>query len=439
MKSQTNVKARLQSLQCHFTWDELTKETKPGTVKETVENIGTDKRNCWLPHIYNLQGYLHHRLGSDDKALKFLHRATEDFHRRHDAEEGPWLMVNYGNLAWLLHLMGRQAESERYLALAEGLMSGSQDELHPEVAAEKAWTLMALVSDHLQKVEELLLAAVEGEPERVEWKTTLVLASVRAQKHKRFLNRETWQRLHRARQEDPKNLCIAVTLLYHQARRGEDVEDEAWELARQVLRSPVSSYSGLKQLLRLYKDFLSIDEAVQMAEDALREHPDERYLKRCAALSYYWKITCNKGAPVTSSMKDRAIRLHQEVIALYPDTCLVKKMHLADVHAQTVQEHLRNPERMKNQATADRMYQELFKHYPDPANQQLLFNHYGRLWNRRKNYRHALECHKSAAMMEPQGYYRDLSIKFLQITLARYTKWAAEIEEFLENLPGDEP
>ncbi|KAM9832129.1 interferon-induced protein with tetratricopeptide repeats 1-like [Neosynchiropus ocellatus] len=416
------MEARLKSLQCHFTWDEVSQETKPQAVRDDLEDVGTDEGNCWLPHIYNLQGYLHHRLGSDDKALEFLHRATEDFHRRRDAERGPWLMVNYGNLAWLLHLMGRQAESERYLALAEGLMSESQDELHPEVAAEKAWTLMALVSDHLQKVEELLLAAVEREPERVEWKTTLVLAAVRAQKHESSLKEDTWQRLHRARQEDPENLYVAVKLLHHRARRGEDVADEARELARQVLRSPVSSYSGLKPALRLYKEILSIDEAVQLAEDALREHPDERYLKRCAALSYYWKIIYNEGDPVTPSMKDRAIRLHQEVIALYPDTCLVKEINLTNIHA------------CGDVWRADQMYQELLERSLSPAHQQMLFNFYGRhLFYKCRDYRRSMEYHWRAATVEPQGYHRDHSIRFLKKSLGRYRRvMSPEILAFLK-------
>ncbi|XP_053709426.1 interferon-induced protein with tetratricopeptide repeats 2-like [Synchiropus splendidus] len=426
-ESQTNMEARLKSLQCHFTWDELTNETKPGTVKETLENIGIDEGNYWLPHIYNLQGYLHHRLGSDKEALQFLHQATEDFHRRHGPEEGPWLMVNYGNLAWLLHLTGQQSESERYLSLSEDLMGGIQGELHPEVAAEKAWTLMALVSNHLKTVEELFLAAIEREPERVEWKTSLVLALVRAEKHESSLKEDTWQRLHRARQEDPENLYIAVKLLCHRAKQGEDVADEARNLAQEVLRSPASSYSGLKQMLRLYNNVLSPDEAVKLAEDALIEHPDEHYLKRCAALGYYLKITFNEGDPVPPFMMDRAIWLHQDVIALYPGTRLVKLIHLANIHA------------CRDQRTADQMYWDLFAQFPDQAHQQMLCNHYGRLWNKRRDYPKSLYYHKKAAMMETQGFYRDNSIKYLETCAARYRKWASDIEEFLNHLPGVEP
>ncbi|KAM8889561.1 interferon-induced protein with tetratricopeptide repeats 1-like [Synchiropus picturatus] len=423
-ESQTNMEARLKSLQCHFTWDELTEETKPGTVKETLENIGIDEGNYWLPHIYNLQGYLHHRLGSDEEALQFLHQATEDFHCRYGPEEGPWLMVNYGNLAWLLHLTGQQSESERYLSLSENLMGGV---LHPEVAAEKAWTLMALVSNHLKTVEELFLAAIERKPERVEWKTSLVFALVRAEKHESSLKEDTWQRLYRARQEDPENLCIAMKLLYHRAKQEEDVADEARNLAQEVLRSPVSSYSGLKQMLRLYSYFLSRDEAVKLAEDALIEHPDEHYLKWCAALCYYWKITDKKGDLVPPSMMDRAICLHQDVIALYPGTCLVKLIHLANIHA------------CRDQRRADQMYSDLFAQFPDPAHQQMLCNHYGRLWNKRRDYGKALYYNKKAAMMEPQGFYRDNSMKYLKRCAARDRKLASDIEEFLNHLPRVDP
>eukprot|EP00064_Thunnus_orientalis_P023288 superscaffoldBa00008650_g23522 len=62
------------------------------------------------------------------------------------SDEGPWLVVNYGNLAWLHHHLGEEEESQTYLSKVDTLLkeypSPSQDELHPEIYAEKAWTLM---------------------------------------------------------------------------------------------------------------------------------------------------------------------------------------------------------------------------------------------------------------------------------------------------------
>ena len=91
-----------------------------------------------------------------------------------------------------------------------------------------------------------------------------------------------------AKEQDPENLYLAAYYLEQCAKKGERIEDEARELARKVLRNPVSSYSGIRPLIRLYRNSFSIDEAIELAEEALENHPDERYLKGCAALCYKW-------------------------------------------------------------------------------------------------------------------------------------------------------
>ncbi|KAF3835581.1 hypothetical protein F7725_028139 [Dissostichus mawsoni] len=112
-QSQTLV-SKLEALQCHFTWDLDISTSLLNHRRDNLEDIGTNDGNPWLGHIYNLRGFIQYKLGSNKEAQKFFNKATEAFSRIRSADEGPWLVVNYGNLAWLHHHLGDQAESEAY-------------------------------------------------------------------------------------------------------------------------------------------------------------------------------------------------------------------------------------------------------------------------------------------------------------------------------------
>eukprot|EP00064_Thunnus_orientalis_P023325 superscaffoldBa00008692_g23561 len=91
-KSQTTLEAKLGALQCHFTWDLDSNAYKLFHLRDTLEDIGTKEgTSC---------------------------RAAEAFHqiRNTISDEGPWLVVNYGNLAWLHHHLGEEEKSQAYLS-----------------------------------------------------------------------------------------------------------------------------------------------------------------------------------------------------------------------------------------------------------------------------------------------------------------------------------
>ncbi|KAK1897649.1 Interferon-induced protein with tetratricopeptide repeats 1 [Dissostichus eleginoides] len=165
-QSQTLV-SKLEALQCHFTWDLDISTSLLNHRRDNLEDIGTNDGNPWLGHIYNLRGFIQYKLGSNKEAQKFFNKATEAFSRIRSADEGPWLVVNYGNLAWLHHHLGDQAESEANLSKIDTLIkkypSPSQEELHPETYAEKAYALMTVSGDK-KLVVDYFQRAIEMQP-----------------------------------------------------------------------------------------------------------------------------------------------------------------------------------------------------------------------------------------------------------------------------------
>ncbi|XP_070687714.1 interferon-induced protein with tetratricopeptide repeats 1-like [Pempheris klunzingeri] len=433
-QSQTALKSKLGALQCHFTWDLDSSRARLLRLMDKLEDIGTEEGNSWLGHIYNLQGFIQYKLGCTEDARSFFNKAAEAFSQTRGADEGPWLVVNYGNLAWLHHHLGEEAESQAYLSKVDALMSKhpppSQDELHPEVYAEKAWTLMKFSAEKKQLAADYFDRAIRMQPDMVQWRTSQVIGIVNAAKHSEAgLDDDILEKMRIAREQDPENLYLCVHDLEQRAKRGERIDkDEARELATKVLRNPVSSYSGMKAVLRLYRQHVSVDEAIDLAEEALKNHPDVRYLKRCVALCYKWKIVFSRDGPPNQRKIDRAISLYKEVIALYPHSSLVKRVDLANIYAKS----------NHSKGEAGQIYQDLLLRSDlEAADKQMLYNSYAKYLNFDRGDRDgSVRYHMKAAVIPQQSFFRDNSIAALKRIRDRgRNRRCSEIRLFLENLP----
>uniref|UniRef100_A0A3Q2PGY7 Uncharacterized protein n=1 Tax=Fundulus heteroclitus TaxID=8078 RepID=A0A3Q2PGY7_FUNHE len=381
----TNLENKLKALQCHFTWELDPRKPRLITLQKILEDVGTDEGNFWLGPIYNLQGFLQNQLGSPEEALSSFNQATETFQRQRHADEGPWLMVNFGNLAWLHHLKGEDEKSQDYLSKVDALQK-KKEELHPEVCAEKAWTLMKFDKENMKR----------------QWEEKLPING------KENLRSYAILRLRSAKERDPENLC-----------------QEARELAERVLESPMNNFSGINPLLTLFKKHISADEAVEIVKEALRRNPDSRYTKRSAAKWYTKKIFSERSNP-DSTRINRAISLWEEVIAAYPQSSLKEKISLADVYAK------------KDKDKADQIYKELLDQRDlDPAEKQMLFCRYAKhLYFSNNEKSSSIEFHLEAAKIPEESKYRRNSIRELEKTLERNedTEMCEKIKEFLTTL-----
>ncbi|XP_060948508.1 E3 ubiquitin-protein ligase TRIM11-like [Limanda limanda] len=427
-KSEMTMKGQLRALQCHFTWD-----LEPGRnkrinllrIRDKLQDIGTEGGRKWLGHIYNLQGYVHFQLGSIEEARSFFSRAEEAFRQMRGAEEGPWLVVTYGNQAWLHHHQGEEAESRACLSKIDVLTEDpSQDELHPEICAEKAWTLMKFSREQKLLAADYFQRAIRMQPDVVEWQSSHVILLVNMSEHSRAVVKEDIMvKLRRAKEQDPENLYLAATYFLQLAKKGKPDQSGARELKEKILRNPVSSYSGIKPLLWFYKTFISMDEAVALAEEALKLHPDERYLKRCVALSYKWKIWEKDSRP-SQSLIEKGMRAHEELLSLYPDSPFMKRMDLAGIYAKS--------ENTNTKAKAEEIFQQLLVEDLEPDEQQVVFNLYAKhLYFIQQQPNMSIQYHMKAVEIPIKSYFQKNSIQFLE--KIRY-KGNQEVDRFLSRL-----
>ncbi|CAG5862796.1 unnamed protein product [Menidia menidia] len=427
--SPSSMESKLEALECHFTWDLDASRSKLSFVRDLLEDMGNEEGFSWLGQKYNLLGFLHHLLDQDEEARRLFCRATEAFRqmRNEVSDEGPWLVVNYGNLAWLSFLMGEPAQSRGYLATVHRLRteypSPSEDEPHPEICAEKAWTLMKFGKEKKLKAVDLFQRAIRMQPDRVEWQTSRVIAlSSDFKWNIKDLGADIIGKMRVAKEHDPDNTYLAAFYLENRAACGEDVEDEARQLAQKILQKPVGTYSGMNTLLRLYRQYISMDEAIHLAEEALQRHPESRFLKRAAAVCYKRRIF-DERRNEEPKMIERAITLCKEVIALYPESSLEMQMNLAQICAK------------QNPAEAEQMFNQLLKQDLEAVDTQMLYNCYAKhFYFIRNDYRRSVENHMKAAEIPQPSSYRQNSIRELRKARDK-NLMRREIDEFLETLP----
>ncbi|XP_038855641.1 interferon-induced protein with tetratricopeptide repeats 2-like isoform X1 [Salvelinus namaycush] len=413
--TQTALRTKLEKLECHFTWGLEVSRYKLLSIRDHLEDIGSDESYPWLGQKYNLWAYVHHTLGSTSMALQCLsNKAEVAFHQNNPLDTmGPWLLVHYGNLAWVHYHLDNQAESQAYVTKVAALLrdypSPSQGELHPEVCAEKAWTLMKCGQDKRQKAIEYFQMAIRMEPGRKEWQSSHVLALDSVIFSKRQES-EFLEKLRLAKEHDPDNLYVASVYLLRLGRSGQVRREEAQCLAKQILKKPASCYNGIKPLLRFYRQYFSHDDAIDLAHKALERHPNVRYLKKRLAKSYKWKINSGgrwpKGDSLSQSLINKAISVYMEVVLLYPETSIKVKLELASIYAKS---------RIDKRELANQIYEELLASVQDPSKLQLLYNQYATyLYSDIKDYNGSIDYHKKAAEIPNSNKYGRKSIKILR-------------------------
>nr|XP_020517033.1 interferon-induced protein with tetratricopeptide repeats 1B-like [Labrus bergylta] len=413
----------LESLQCHFTWNLVHSRPKLLRLTDKMENFSKEKGNRWLGHIYNLWGFIQYKLGLNEEARNLFQKAAETLNKIRNADVGPWLVVNYGNLAWLHHHLGDLEESQAYLSKVDALMekypSPSQDDLNPEIYAEKAWTLMFLGEDK-KLVVDYYEKAARMQPDMVDWNTSYVIWLKNAQNFSDpKLDPDLLEKMRQAKERDPENLYLIALYLDQLADEAKKIRDEVRELAGNV-STLCCSNSGMWALLNLYIGYISADDAIVLAEKVLKEHADVRFLKRLVALYYRWRIVYKSSSSPEQSMVDRAIALHKELISLYPHSSLKNETDLASIYAMS----------RHSKAKAEQIFKKLLKNDPaEPSDKQMLYNKYANhLYFNRNDHHRATQYHMNVAAIPEKSYFRKNSIRILEKNKDR------EIEEFLRNL-----
>ncbi|XP_076141329.1 interferon-induced protein with tetratricopeptide repeats 2-like [Alosa pseudoharengus] len=423
---QTDLRRRLESLECHFTWNLSRNVSILHRQQEHLED--RSQHGCdWEGHLYNLLGcVIYHITDSAEEALIHLRQAEVALKEREQEGRGPHLLVNQANLAWVHFHLRELPECQAYLEevarLQEDFPAPPGCELHPEVYGEKGWTQVKFEYDLKKQAVANFEMALRGDPDRKEWHVGLAIAKYKLYEGNDELTEEIIEQIKIAKTKDPDNLhmlAIYWNALAKVGRKTEETVIEVHDLAQQ-LKPDLDGLGDILHFLRLHD---SLDSALQVGEEIVRKHPFEREAKKQLALCYKWKIFEMQGISDLSELMKRGINIYEEVIRLYPHY-LRGKMDLAGIYAKS-----------GNVGKADQIYMDLLNNTEDlePGARQLLYNRYGchLNWLKRSS-SESIDYHKKAAKIPKQSREREKSVKILRTIVNRGThRRCSEIRDFL--------
>ncbi|XP_041922113.1 interferon-induced protein with tetratricopeptide repeats 5-like [Alosa sapidissima] len=267
---QIDLRRRLDSLECHFTWNLSHNVSILHRQQEHLED--RSRHGCaWEGHLYNLLGYvIYHIKDSAEEALAHLRQAEVALKEREPEGRGPRLLVNQANLAWVHYHLEELPECQAYLEevarLQEDFPAPPGCELHPEVYGEKGWTQVKFEYDLKKQAVANFEMALRGDPDRKEWHVGLAIAKYKLYEGNDELTEEIIEQIKIAKTKDPDNLrmlAIYWNALAKVGRKTEETVREVHDLAQQLK----PDLDGLGDILHFLRFHDSLNSALQVAEE----------------------------------------------------------------------------------------------------------------------------------------------------------------------------
>ncbi|KAL2083343.1 hypothetical protein ACEWY4_021116 [Coilia grayii] len=121
-------------------------------------------------HVYNDLGYVLHAQGFTDEAVAFL-KEGETFIKKQEEQEECVLLVNQANMAWVYFHQGElksQACLEEVGRLQQAFPTPEGSQMHPQLSAQKGWTLLKFDNSHKRRaIECFKMALTDAEKQLV--------------------------------------------------------------------------------------------------------------------------------------------------------------------------------------------------------------------------------------------------------------------------------
>ncbi|XP_063077395.1 interferon-induced protein with tetratricopeptide repeats 5-like [Engraulis encrasicolus] len=291
------LKTKLLKLECHFTWA-LTKENVDLSdlqtrLEDQIEldlgkKEGAARSYCFLAYVRYLQG-------SSDDAIANLVQAEELAREHHGEDCEQFLIVTYGNYAWLHYHRGEYPQCESYLEKLADIMqkfpTGSPTVLHPQVYGEKGWTFLKIARKYYDRAKEFFKKALELDPDSSEWNAGYAIALYRTDYETRGVkdSETAVKQLRRAIEINPQDAVLRVLLGLRLNLLKQYKESE--ELVADALEMDPSNPHVIRYVGKYFRHSGSVDRSIALLKRAVERTQDSAFLHHQLALCYKRKKT----------------------------------------------------------------------------------------------------------------------------------------------------
>uniref|UniRef100_A0A667YT81 Uncharacterized protein n=1 Tax=Myripristis murdjan TaxID=586833 RepID=A0A667YT81_9TELE len=171
------LRSRLLKLESRFMWDlrkeHMDLEDLSTRLQEQIDE-GPGRRDT-VDHSYSFLAYVRYLQDRPEEAVLLLNQSEERTRERFGEESERWLIVTYGDLAWLSYHTGDYTLCEAYCGRLRNPTS-SPSVLHPEVYGEKAWTFLKFSIRYYPRAIQCFRKAMELQPDNSEWNSGYAIA-----------------------------------------------------------------------------------------------------------------------------------------------------------------------------------------------------------------------------------------------------------------------
>lgn len=231
-------------------------------------------------------------LGSPQDALAFLQKCIELTREYRENDCDKWLIVAYGNLAWLQYHMKCFSECESYLEKIGSIAQKFPDSalgLRHEVLGEKAWALFKFSRKYYSQAKECFEKALELEPMDAQWNCGYAFVLHRTETQcSSGTDSPTIKQLKRAVNTNPDNGELKAILAL---RLGHSPEfDEAERLVEEALEGSPDAPNVIRYVGKFLRTYGSVERSIALLKRALEKSPTSAFIHHQLALCYKRKI-----------------------------------------------------------------------------------------------------------------------------------------------------
>ncbi|XP_033019380.1 interferon-induced protein with tetratricopeptide repeats 5-like [Lacerta agilis] len=415
------LRSKLESLQCHFTWDFEIKDKVDAlhilqTLAPQAQHTPHRNRGTYLA----MRAYLQDFQGNYEEALDSLREAEGALKRDHPANFSRQALVTYGNYAWVYyHLinydmvdlyLGRIHDICRSLASPEAYSA-----MIPEIHAQKGWSLLAGGFRNGDEAAECFRNALEAEASNEEFQAGLAVSAYASYTHSWAAEQreEAQKLLEEVVTRQPQNYEAKAYLA--RALEREDVE-RALCLADDVAQESVNP-EVLRTISRLYKP-QSLPRAISILKKAIVLDPGYHLPHHDLGMCYLTQLESSPG-DVGGEVVEAAIESFKRSLEMDPFS-IFSRLKLAKVYGE------RSP------AYEEEIYLNLMEELPGASKrcQQSIYIHWGDFLLHKKGMRNqALEMYQAAARIPGDHALERKQLETRLKNLARIFKEGGEMDQ----------
>uniref|UniRef100_A0A3B1JYC6 Uncharacterized protein n=1 Tax=Astyanax mexicanus TaxID=7994 RepID=A0A3B1JYC6_ASTMX len=280
--------SRLLLLESHFTWALSEEDFSPhdlvNRLREQIE-LELKSGEARVTRSYCSLAYVRYLYGDLVEALADL-RKSEDLAKRHFGKRSEkFLMVTYGDFAWLYFHMGKVSLAEYYLKKVDEIRVkfGSSNEVHNEVLREKGWAFLKFSRKYYNGAGECFRLALETNPDDRDLNAGYAIALYRTTfDPPGSRDSMTIAQLKRAIDLNPEDAVLLVFLMIEYV--------EAIMLVAKALKMSPENPHVMRYVSQFCRKLGSVDFAICQLEKTLVHTPDSAFTNHQLGLCYITKM-----------------------------------------------------------------------------------------------------------------------------------------------------